>query len=118
MCAGHYTAYIKNGERWFCYDDAHCYEVSVSDIAVANAYMLFYIRQYVICGSCVNRDVKAMDTNLDRIMPRLEEPFVGKPVKTKLGSISGYISAIRTNESGYRSYEIKCFDSVIRFYLG
>ncbi len=47
MSAGHYTAYINSREKWYCYDDAHPYEVATDDIPAANAYILFYIRKSV-----------------------------------------------------------------------
>ncbi len=48
MSAGHYTSYINTHGHWYCYDDAHPYEVTLSDINsnLSNAYMLFYIRKY------------------------------------------------------------------------
>ncbi len=118
MCSGHYTAYICSHGKWYCYDDAHSYEVAREDIPVGNAYMLFYIRKFVPQLLNVTRDATGIDITrpggLDRVMPRLEEPFVGKPVATRLG-YSGYIKEIR--EDQHCRYVVKCFESNVVLYL-
>lgn len=44
--AGHYTAYAKNGEKWYLFDDTRCVEVSEERVLNdrGSAYMLFYRR--------------------------------------------------------------------------
>lgn len=39
---GHYTAYCKNGMKWYKYDDQDVSEISREDVRSANAYILFY----------------------------------------------------------------------------
>ncbi|XP_034244718.1 ubiquitin carboxyl-terminal hydrolase 8 isoform X2 [Thrips palmi] len=39
---GHYTAYCKNGNKWYKYDDQDVSEISREDVRSANAYILFY----------------------------------------------------------------------------
>lgn len=40
--AGHYTAYIRNGDKWVYFSDAHSHPVSESQVLGAEAYLLFY----------------------------------------------------------------------------
>ncbi len=47
-------------------------------------------------------------------MPRLDQPFVGKPVITRIG-YKGYIREIRERE--YCKYVVKCFESSVVLYL-
>nr|XP_018670070.1 ubiquitin carboxyl-terminal hydrolase 32 [Ciona intestinalis] len=44
---GHYIAYAKNkvNNKWYCYNDSSCKEVSADNICVETAYTLFYERQ-------------------------------------------------------------------------
>ncbi|XP_026288605.1 ubiquitin carboxyl-terminal hydrolase 8 [Frankliniella occidentalis] len=39
---GHYTAYCKNGGKWYKYDDQDVSEISRSSVKTQNAYILFY----------------------------------------------------------------------------
>lgn len=40
--AGHYTAYIRNGDKWVYFSDSHSHPVSESQVLGAEAYLLFY----------------------------------------------------------------------------
>ncbi|KAK3925466.1 Ubiquitin carboxyl-terminal hydrolase 8 [Frankliniella fusca] len=39
---GHYTAFCRNGLKWYKYDDQDVSEISRSDVKSSNAYILFY----------------------------------------------------------------------------
>ena len=39
---GHYTAYCKNGQKWYKFDDQDVSEMSSSNVRSADAYILFY----------------------------------------------------------------------------
>lgn len=39
---GHYTAYCKNGAKWYKFDDQDVNEISRDEVKSANAYILFY----------------------------------------------------------------------------
>ncbi len=93
LSAGHYTAYIRSEDRWYCYDDSRTYEVKTNDIAVGNAYMLFYTRKSVP-RSIRCRDVKTK--GVAEILRGADSPFVGMPVTVKYGG-QGYIKAIRAS---------------------
>ncbi len=88
MSSGHYTAYIKSNERWYCYDDSTCYEISPTRFDVEGAYMLFYMRKY--SDSAVNSDLESKEPK--DVFPPLEQPFRGKPVLTK-DHLKGYLQA-------------------------
>ncbi|CAF0904671.1 unnamed protein product [Didymodactylos carnosus] len=47
MSGGHYTAYCKNPctDKWYCYDDHLCYEISEDKVCTPDAYILFYRRR-------------------------------------------------------------------------
>uniref|UniRef100_H2ZLN0 ubiquitinyl hydrolase 1 n=2 Tax=Ciona savignyi TaxID=51511 RepID=H2ZLN0_CIOSA len=49
---GHYIAYAKNkvNNKWYCYNDSSCKEVSADNINVDTAYTLFYERQGIDYG--------------------------------------------------------------------
>ena len=42
---GHYTAYAKNGGKWFYYDDSSVREASTKGIVSDASYILFYSRR-------------------------------------------------------------------------
>lgn len=42
---GHYTAYAKNGEQWYDFNDSSVREVSRESIQGSSAYILFYKRR-------------------------------------------------------------------------
>ncbi len=42
---GHYTAYCKNGGKWYDFNDSSCRSVSESSISGSGAYILFYKRR-------------------------------------------------------------------------
>ncbi|CAK8672621.1 unnamed protein product [Clavelina lepadiformis] len=44
---GHYIAYARNkhNNKWYCYNDSSCKEVSPENISMETAYMLFYQRK-------------------------------------------------------------------------
>jgi ubiquitin carboxyl-terminal hydrolase 4/11/15 len=48
MGGGHYIAYARHetsaGPKWFYFSDSYWKEVSISSVAKAQAYMLFYKR--------------------------------------------------------------------------
>ncbi|CAL1537349.1 unnamed protein product, partial [Lymnaea stagnalis] len=45
---GHYVAYAKNtNDRWYCYNDSSCKEVSEQQLDKNSAYILFYERENV-----------------------------------------------------------------------
>lgn len=44
---GHYTAFAKNGDRWYDFNDSSVHGVSESSIVGSGAYILFYMRREV-----------------------------------------------------------------------
>lgn len=42
---GHYTAYAKNNEKWYDYNDSSVRACSSSNIGGSGAYMLYYMRK-------------------------------------------------------------------------
>lgn len=42
---GHYTAYAKNGEKWYDFNDSSVRSCSTSSVGGSGAYMLFYMRK-------------------------------------------------------------------------
>lgn len=44
MGGGHYTAYAKNNDVWYDFNDSQVTKVSAADIITSAAYMLFYRR--------------------------------------------------------------------------
>ena len=45
MGGGHYTAYAKNGEKWYDFNDSSVHGISESSIVGSGAYILFYMRR-------------------------------------------------------------------------
>jgi ubiquitin C-terminal hydrolase len=42
MGGGHYTAYAKNGEQWFVFNDSSVGKAGTRDVVTSGAYLLFY----------------------------------------------------------------------------
>lgn len=41
---GHYTAYARNGDQWYLFDDSRVEKVEPEKIVSSDAYLLFYER--------------------------------------------------------------------------
>lgn len=44
MGGGHYTAYAKNNDVWYDFNDSSVHKVKSSEVVSSAAYMLFYRR--------------------------------------------------------------------------
>lgn len=42
---GHYTAYVKNNDKWFYFDDSRVTEAKPESSVAGSAYLLFYLRR-------------------------------------------------------------------------
>jgi ubiquitin C-terminal hydrolase len=45
MGGGHYTAFAKNGNKWYDFNDSSVSHKSENDVCNKSAYMLFYKRK-------------------------------------------------------------------------
>lgn len=44
MGGGHYTAYGKNDDNWYSFNDSSVHRVGANEVVHKDAYMLFYRR--------------------------------------------------------------------------
>jgi ubiquitin C-terminal hydrolase len=44
MSGGHYTAYAKNNDSWYNFNDSSVHKVGSNEVVSRDAYMLFYRR--------------------------------------------------------------------------
>lgn len=44
MSGGHYTAYAKNNNTWYDFNDSSVYKINPDNVISSAAYMLFYKR--------------------------------------------------------------------------
>lgn len=42
---GHYTAYLRDGHRWWCTNDDHVEEVFPPQVEPLKAFLIFYVRE-------------------------------------------------------------------------
>lgn len=47
MESGHYICYCREGNDWFMFDDSKVVLVSETEVLEANAYLLFYVIQWL-----------------------------------------------------------------------
>jgi len=45
ISGGHYTAFIRSDDKWYCCDDSRVYPARAESVVTAAAYVLFYRRR-------------------------------------------------------------------------
>ena len=73
---GHYTAYTKRGNQWYCCNDSTVSKVPASSIKSASAYVLFYrkVENNTTGASAASAEPTKDDTDSGATAPRGEVP--------------------------------------------